>query len=251
MPMKNGISNVDHDFDEMNSRLTALQDLILKIKLDFDLMTQTQISSGLNSQLIVSTEEMINQFLDNRPLGCEVINQCSTFLQKGIMKVLRVFSEKGYNEANELINRYIDYTDSYLEKGICQDGICLDSAKSILITIKDYVVISRQKSISGFKDLMINEIEFESFEGNEKRESKLMSVLGNETRIRILKELSKGSNYYTQLERILGLKGGHFNFHLKELKDAEFVETRERDKLYHITPKGLKALKMLFEISRI
>ena len=76
-------------------------------------------------------------------------------------------------------------------------------------------------------------------------------MLGNETRIKILKELTRGSNHYSQLERILGLKGGHFNFHLKELKNAEFVEISKADKLYRITTKGLKALKFMFEISKV
>jgi DNA-binding transcriptional ArsR family regulator len=75
-----------------------------------------------------------------------------------------------------------------------------------------------------------------------------MSVLGNENRLKILKELSKGKNYYTNLERTLGLKGGHFNFHLTQLKDVDFVEIDVKDKSYNITPKGLKALKMVIEL---
>jgi len=162
-----------------------------------------------------------------------------------------VFSEKGAYEANLLVNKYIDTTDSYLDNEICQDKSCLTNARLTLTTIRELLDISKDNSVSEFKELLKRENEFELFEGNEKKESKLMSVLGNETRIKILKELTRGSNYYTQLERILGLKGGHFNFHLKELKNAKFVETSEKDKLYHITTRGLGALKMLFEISKI
>ena len=85
---------------------------------------------------------------------------------------------------------------------------------------------------------------------NEKKESRLLSVLGNENRLKILKELSKGKNYYTNLERTLGLKGGHFNFHFTQLKDAKFIIINEKDKSYHITPKGLKALKMVLELAK-
>lgn len=250
MELKNSIDNKDGRFEDLNEKLGVLQDLILKMKVDYDLITRTHIRTDTNSQLIKSTEETVNYFLDNRPLDCEIVNQCTTLIQKGIMKVLRVFSEKGYYEANILVNRYINTTDSYLENEICQDKSCLANARLTLTTIKDLLDISNDNIISDFKELLKREKEFELFEGNEKKESKLMSVLGNETRIKILKELTKGSNYYTQLERILGLKGGHFNFHLKELINAKFIETNEKDKLYYVTTSGLKALKMLFEISK-
>jgi DNA-binding transcriptional ArsR family regulator len=130
---------------------------------------------------------------------------------------------------------------------LCLDKSCLANAKLTLTSLKEFLEISKEKSVSDFKELLKQEEEFALFEGNEKIESKLMSVLGNETRIKILKELTKGSKYYTQLEGALGLKGGHFHFHLKELKNAKYVR---KDKLYHITTKGLKALRFLFEISK-
>ena len=249
METKNRIGGENAKFEELNEKLVVLQDLILKMKVDYDLITGNQIRSDTNFQLIKSTEETLNHFLDNRFSRCEIINQCTTLLQKGVMKILRVFSERGHYEANELINKSIIIADSYLENNKCQDRSCLANAKLTLTSLKDFLEISNDKSISDFKELLRREHEFELFEGNEKLESKMMSVLGNETRIKILKQLTKGSNYYTQLERILGLKGGHFNFHLSELKNANFVETSEKDKLYRITPKGLKALRMMFEIS--
>jgi DNA-binding transcriptional ArsR family regulator len=220
------------------------------MKVDYDLLTRNQIRTSTNSQLIKSTEETLNYFLDNRFPDCKIINRCTTLIQKGVMKVLRVFSEGGYYEAELLINKYIDVTDSYIDNEICQDKSCLVNAKSTLTIIRDFIQISKDNSVSDFKELLKRGNEFELFEGNEKHESKLMSVLGNETRIKILKELTKGSNYYTQLERILGLKGGHFNFHLNELKKTNFIESSEKDRLYRITSRGLKALKMLFEITK-
>jgi DNA-binding transcriptional ArsR family regulator len=250
MEIKNRIDNEYGRFEELNDKLGTLQDLLLKMKVDYDLIARNQIKSDTNSQLIKSTEETLNYFLDHRFLKCEIINQCTTLLQKGVMKILSAFSEKGYYEANLLVNKSINIADSYLDNGMCQDKSCLANAKLTLTSLRDFLEISKEKSISDFKELLKQERKFELFEGNEKNESKLMSVLGNEIRIKILKELTKGSNYYTQLERILGLKGGHFNFHITELKNAKFIETSNKDKLYRITPKGLKALRMLFEISK-
>ena len=233
--------SANDDFEELNKKLTNLKNLILKMKVDYAFITRTP-------QLINTTEEMVNFFLDKRPLNCQVINQCSTILQKMVMKTLRVFSESGYYKTNQLVNRYLSKIDLYTEEGKCQDKSCLNSAKHILSAIREYLNQSNQSSISDFRELLKRETEFELLNGNEKLESKIMSVLGNENRLKILKELSKGKNYYTNLERTLGLKGGHFNFHLTQLKDANLVAIDDKDKSYNITTKGLKALKMVIEL---
>jgi DNA-binding transcriptional ArsR family regulator len=235
--------SVNDDFDELNKKLSNLKKSFLKMKLDFTYITKTP-------QLINTTEEMVNSFLDNRPYNCQIIDRCSTILQKMVMKTLRVFSESGYYKTNQLVNRYLTKIDSYAEEGKCQDNSCLTNAKLILRTIRDYLDESNQSSISDFRELLKKETEFKLLNGNEKRESKIMSVLGNENRLKILKELSKGKNYYTNLERILGLKGGHFNFHLSQLKDADLVSIDNDDRSYNITIKGLKALKMVVELAK-
>ena len=241
--MKQAKLTVNDDFEELNTKLTNLQNLILKMKVDYDFITKTP-------QLISTTEEMVNYFLDKRPPNCQIMNQCSTILQKMVMKTLRVFSESGYYKTNQLVNRYLSNIDIYAEEGNCQDNSCLTSAKLILSTIIDYLDRSNQSSLSDFRGLLKMETEFELLKGNEKLESKIMSVLGNENRLKILKELSKGKNYYTNLERTLGLRGGHFNFHLTQLKDANLVTIDTSDKSYDITPKGLKALKMVIELAK-
>ena len=228
--MEQEILSINDDFEELNKKLTNLKKLILKMKVDYDFITRTP-------QLINTTEEMVNYFLDKRPI-----------LQKMVMKTLRVFSESGYYKTNQLVDRYLTSIDAYAVEGNCQDNSCLNSAKLILSTIREYLNQSNQSSISDFRELIRRETELELLNGNEKLESKVMSVLGNENRLKILKELSKGKNYYTNLERILGLKGGHFNFHLTQLKDVDFVEIDDKDKSYNITPKGLKALKMVIEL---
>ena len=144
---------VNDEFDELNKKLTNIKKLILKMKVDYDYITRTP-------QLINTTEEMVNYFLDKRPPNCQVINQCSTILQKMVMKTLRVFSESGYYKTNQLVNRYLTKIDIYAEEGKCQDNSCLISAKHILSTIRDYLDKSNQSSISDFRELLKKESEF-------------------------------------------------------------------------------------------
>jgi len=250
MESKKVPENINIKFEELDNKLACLQDLILKMKVDFNLIARDQNRSNAHTRIIKTTEDMLNSFLDHRPNNCQVITQCTTFVQKRVMKVLRVYSENGFYEANGLIKRYLDQISTYSENGICPDSNCIENAKLTLTNIRDFLLSSKENSISEFKKLLEREDEFELFEGNERDESKIMSVLGNENRLKILKELSKGRNYYTNLERTLGLKGGHFNFHLTQLKEAKFVVINETDKSYHITVKGLKALKMVIELAK-
>lgn len=250
MESKKVPKNLNVKFEELDDKLASLQDLILKMKVDFNLIARDKNKTNTYARIIKTTEELLNSFLDNRPNSCQVINQCTTIVQKMVMKVLRVYSENGYHNANSLIKRYLDQIDTYSENGTCKDSNCIQSVKLILTNVQDFLLSSKENTISEFKELLKREDEFELFEGNEKEESKIMSILGNQNRLKILKELSKGRNYYTNLERILGLKGGHFNFHLTQLKDAKFVVINNEDKSYHITTKGLKALKMIFELNK-
>lgn len=250
MEINKGPKDFDSKFEELDDKLASLQDLILKMKIDFDFIARDQNKSNIHARIVKITEDMVNKFLDNRPNNCQIITECTTYVQKRIMKVLRVYLENGFYEANGLIERYLDQITHFSENGTCLNSTCIDSVKLILITIQEFLLNSKENSISNFKELLNREDEFELFEGNEREESKLLSVLGNEYRLKILKELSKGKNYYTNLERILNLKGGHFNFHFTQLKDTKFIMINEKDKSYHITPKGLKAIKMVLELSK-
>lgn len=249
MHSEKSFENIDTKIEKLDKKIATLQDLILKMKVNFELIARGQITTNTNMQLIETVEDLTNNFLNNRPSDCEIINKCTTKIQKSVMKVLKLYSEKGYYRAREIANEYINSLDSYLEKGICRDKPCLNNIKLIFTEINDFLKTTKQNSLSQTKELLNLDSELDLFEGNEKAESKAMSVLGNEHRLKILKELSKGSKYYSQLERIVGLKGGQFNFHLSELRDANFIEPRQDDKAYSITRKGLKALKMLFELT--
>lgn len=250
MELNNNFISFEDRFEKLNTKMNSLQDIILRLKVDFDLMTRNQLQADIYSQLIKTTEVEMNSFLDNRPSNCEVINQCTTLTEKSAMKVLRVLSEKGRNDAITLLNKYLNSFDSYLDKGVCRDSYCLENAKRIALTLKKLLDSVEQQTFNDFKTIFTREFEFQLTEGNERRQSALMSALANETRIKLLKELSKGSMYYTQLERKLGLKGGHFHFHLNNLIKVNYIIQDKNGGPYSITTSGLRALKFLFELSK-
>jgi len=87
-------------------------------------------------------------------------------------------------------------------------------------------------------------------DGGEKDDCKLLTPLSNELRIRILKVLSKGGTYYSQLEREVGLRGGHFHFHLDKLIEGGYVSQDGEKGPYIATINGLKVLKFLYELKQ-
>jgi len=251
MELDNTNSVFSDKFEELNIKITSLQDIILKMKVDFDLMTRNQFKNDINSQLINTTGVEMNKFLDNRPSNCKVITPCTTKLEKTVMEFLRLFSEQNYKEAFTYLNSCLSYiAHNYSDNDICQDKSCLENAKNIYITLRSLLDSKEQINLENYKNKFTREFEHQLSTGNEKEESALMSALGNPTRIKILKELSKGNMLYTQLERKLGLKGGHFHFHLNNLIKTKFIIQEKEARSYSITTSGLKALKFLFELSK-
>lgn len=243
-------NSTDYKLKDIDQKILILQDIIFKLKINFDLLLKSQTDKEIYSQVIKSTETMLNKFLDDRPDNCELINQCTTLAQKEIMKILRVFLNSGNAEAGKLIDRFLNSSNKYYENGNCPNVSCLNNAKQIVLSLKEFLDKIDQNRSFYSRDYLNYEKDYEFQVGNETKESKLMSALGNELRLKILKELSKGSNHYTHLERTLGLKGGHFRFHLNELINVGLVQIGSGDKRYHITPKGLEALKMIFILNK-
>ncbi|MFX0072423.1 MAG: winged helix-turn-helix domain-containing protein, partial [Candidatus Hermodarchaeota archaeon] len=192
----------------------------------------------------------LNNFLDERLQTCGSLDHCTVFIQQSSIRILRVYMKKGIKSASKLLDSYIDYLKKYSEAGRCSDNKCMKNAIKIFKSLNEIIDFSEQKTLKS-KNVLFSRIkEYNLSEINEKKESNLLIPLSNETRIKILKILSKGGAYYSQLQRQVGLKGGHFYFHLDKLINAGYI-THEEDKgLYLITINGLKALKFLFELSQ-
>lgn len=251
MEVNGKVNEYDDKFEELNDKINSLMDIILKVKVDFELMTRKGFKIDMHSQLIKTTKEDMNHFFDNRPSKCKGIVPCTTNVDKSVMEILRLFSEQDYLGAITFTDKVINYIDTYnVEHDVCPDSSCLERSRNIYITVKNLLNTVEQQKVETFKELFIRDSEFQLSEGNEKKESTLMSALSNETRIKILKQLSKGSMLYTQLERKLGLKGGRFHFHLKNLINANYITSEKEHGTYSITVNGLKAIKIIHELSK-
>ena len=242
------LEKIENKFDFLNKRITVLQDLVLNMKNEFDLINRSKIDNQCITELTNLSEIHLDTFLNERAGNCRVLDQCTTLVEKGTISVLNTYMQKGIKPAQKRLTSYIEFCEKYLETGKCHDKSCMDNAINIYQSLHEILdsnqAITEEMTVKTFNKKQI----YESIDGTEQDDCKLLTPLSNETRLRILKTLSKGAMYYTQIEREIGIKGGHFHFHLDKLIEAGYVSQEEEKGPYLITTKGLKALKFLYEL---
>ena len=73
----------------------------------------------------------------------------------------------------------------------------------------------------------------------------LIIPLSNPLRIEVLKMLAREEHAFSEISRALNLKTGHLQFHLKSLKNAGYIRSNRKRRMYSITSRGLTALEGL------
>ena len=245
MEEKNFEEYFDEKFKELNSRMNSVQDLVLRMKAGFDILARSNVREDCLSQMTKIIDENVELFLDKRPQNCQILDECTTLVERGTFKVLRVFMEKGGQQAIKQLNAHND------SLGGCSDNECLKKARAIFTTLEELITTSEDASIQYTKDLFSLEEKLNFKEGDEEELCELLAPLSNVIRLKILKGLALGGMYYSQLEKKIGVKAGHLLHHLKSLINVRYI-TKERQNgsfsQYSITPKGLNALKFLNEL---
>jgi hypothetical protein len=219
------MEKIEDKFDFLNKRITVLQDLVLNMKNEFDLINRTKIDNHCITELTNLSEIHLDNFLDKRPKECKVLDQCTTLVEKGTISVLNTYMKRGITPAQKRLKSYIEFCENYLKTGKCYDKGCMDNAISIYSSLQE-ILNSNQVITNEITGNMFDKKRmYDSIDGTEQNDCKLLTPLSNETRLKILKILSKGGMYYTQIERQIGIKGGHFHFHLDKLIEDTFIFT--------------------------
>ena len=219
------------EIDQLNQKISNLQTLLVNMKVEFDLITKKNIEKEDKSE---PTSEI------------EV-----SFLRKSLTRILKIYMKKGKTKAHELLDSYENYIINYCKNESCiDDERCVNEVQDVFTSIRDFINVSEKKTTI-YKEALKQKIENHDYlEDGEEQYSKLLHPLSNELRLKILKTLSNGGRYYAQLERQLGLKGGHFFFHLNKLIDVGYVSYDKDKNLYEITINGLQALKYLSQFKK-
>jgi len=118
----------------------------------------------------------------------------------------------------------------------------MDSLRLELSDIKRE--IQEMKSILLHEETRPDQEELEHFEVEEGVCADLFKALSNEERIKILKSLANGDQYFAQLKEITGLDHSPLRFHLTVLKDVNLISQERFRGKYSITELGRQALLM-------
>lgn len=244
------VSEIDERLEEINKNITNLQDLILHMKTVLETVTSREVDKEWLAQLTLKTNENMDKFLKERSSECSIKDRCTRRVEKATFMVLRAFMEQGTKSALELAKYHVDAATRHYRDGEikCPDEVCFKNAINTFKTLEELLENSKElsmkftkdlyspKSLSGFEDIKEEEI------------CDLLAPLSNVTRLKILKNLGKGGKNFAQLERQIGIKGGHLQFHLNNLIQAGYVTQEKPQGKYLITIKGLKALRFSYEL---
>ncbi len=244
---KDNLTKISEQLKAIDSKVNLLQDVLYGMKNELDLIKKSRIQENYFSH-ITKIGEDLEKFLDNRPKDCNILDYCTTLTEKGIFRILKTLLEKGEEEAIIKIDKYLKFSESDPASESCPNKKCLINAMEPFRLLKDLIIDSKELSARYFEELTLLEQEPDLEEANEEQLIDILTPLSNVIRLRILKYLSKGGKYYSQLEDSTGIKAGHLLFHIQKLKEVGFVI--QENKKYLITLNGRKALNLISGLRR-
>lgn len=197
--------------------------------------------------MALKTGEGLDRFLRERPPECAYKDFCTRRVEKAAFKVIQAFTDEGADAALREARLHAEATAKHFEEVECPDSNCFRNIVETFKTLEELIGRSRQAktvknlySPQGWR--LFDDIE-------EEGAAAMLAPVSNPMRIKILKILSKGGKSYAQLERLIGIRGGHLKFHLKNLLEAGYVTQEKPQGRYLITHSGLKILKFLCELA--
>lgn len=229
--------DINAKIEELSRKIDLLQDLVLTLS---TLLEVNQGNEQNLAELKTLTSAEIERIKKSSPKDCKLKNFCMEKVNKATSKVIKTFAEKGTEGALAEVRRHKEAVKKHLNSAVCPDRECMEKM------VETFATLERMISVRSFSvgNVRMDEID-------EERAAAILNPISNPTRIRILKVLAKGKKSYAELERLIGIKGGHLQFHLRNLIRAGYVTQEKPQGKYVLTHIGLKILKMLNEIRKV
>ncbi|MCS7130897.1 MAG: winged helix-turn-helix domain-containing protein [Archaeoglobaceae archaeon] len=239
------IEEIAKKLDEIYKTVGILQDSILQLNAILEATSTKMNERELLSTVTAEISERLDKFQAECSKECNLKDLCTRKVEKVSFKILQVMARDGVEEGLREIRKQIEAVEKYKE--VCKDESCFKNALEVFGNLEKILERSiAEKQIDLGKKLMRD---FSISEINEEVAEKLSS-LSNPLRIKILKALAKGRKSYAEIERITSIKGGHLQFHLRNLIKANYVAQEGAQGKYMITNEGLKVLKLLCQLEK-
>ncbi|MEG9194695.1 MAG: winged helix-turn-helix domain-containing protein [Candidatus Methanoglobus sp.] len=235
------IEEIGKKLDEILGAVSILQQNLVQLNVIFEAMNRSVIERDLLSDISAGMEEGLKKFRQESPSECEVRDFCMRRLEKAAMKILQTIAKKGAEEGLKELRMHVEALKKHSDG--CKDENCLKNAFEVfkllekLIENSERTCEKRRELIQGLSAERLKEEEI----------AEKISAVSNAVRIKILKALFRGEKSYAELERITGLRGGHLQFHIKNLIKAGYAARGFRGD-YVITTDGLRILKLISDL---
>lgn len=233
--------------DEMNRKIDVLQENVMLLETAVETLAGRGEREFL-AELKIATKKEYERIRDLSPDSCKLKKFCLERVNKATSKVIRVYAEKGVEEALEEVKKHKEAVSKHLDSAVCPDRKCMDNIVDTFETLES--LIRHSMKMAEHKKAVLRQ--WKSIEEiDEDRLAELLSPLSNPIRIRILKCLAKGGKSYAEIERTVGIRGGHLQFHLRNLMGAGYISHETLRKRYVITYTGMMVLNWLLNLREV
>ena len=229
--------------NEIQQQLEALTAEVRLLSNSFTQLRQDDLRMVFGEQIRPILLERVDRFFNeekkNSEVGC--CEKIKPLLVAAVNGTVDSFQEKGREEAS----RVIDECEVSLAKILrTERNSALQTFVSALVRqMRDYLVLFDQVShqrISHKNTIAPLAVKTEDLSPLEAES--VLSPLANSWRMKVLKILSEDDESLAGISKVLGLKKGHLQFHLKCLIEARFIGYNRKSRLYSITDRGAVAL---------
>lgn len=171
---------------------------------------------------------------------CELRNECKRDLRGMMYEVVMDFIDDDLEDALGRLEE-IEFLISG-EDSPCRSEECRTHTMDLIRTMKLLFTLSRH-----IRTKMNREAEEEPVKCSLPSEeiSRMIFPLSHPLRIEILRVLRSGEKNFSEISKILEIKTGHLQFHLRLLQGEGYIKKSKSRGRYLLTPKGSVALELL------
>jgi DNA-binding HxlR family transcriptional regulator len=242
---------LDEEINELRKEITQFRTETRQRLEVIENEVNKQVSLNYNRTIIDYVTEMSHDLVAN--LKCDRPDEesrCKTKLEKlqeNHLSLLKAgkFTES-YNALEESLAKAPQLMKEFDEMGRPGCVKCIESGARMMQT--NMQLISQLKLIETPAITLSQNTATVNTLDAEKANELIVSPISNKVRIQILQSIYRGENRFNDLSKATGLEGGQLLYHIRKLKAADYMDQFE-SKDYVLTPKGMKALVMLAQLS--
>ena len=182
--------------------------------------------------------------LDNVQVGstCSLRSACMDKLRHLIDAVTGAMEHDDLATAHRLLNETNDLICG--ESSPCLDDSCSRSASETIkrarLMLDLYSGLLGKFDVTGPKGTVPS---FPSSKASPELVERALVPLANGHRLTIMNVLAEEQRTLSEICRSLDMRTGHLQFHMKALREAGYITSDRRSRMYSLTPKGEKALE--------